>query len=122
MSIADHIALMNAGTIEQVGSPRDLYERPASDFVMGFLGPVTRLGDRLVRPHDLTLHASPVDGATEAMVRRVVHLGFEVRVELALPGGGNVSAQITRQQADELELEAGDILYLRDGATPRVSA
>jgi sulfate/thiosulfate transport system ATP-binding protein len=122
MSISDHVALMNAGTIEQVGSPRELYEQPARDFVMGFLGPVTRLGDRLVRPHDLLLHPDPADGATEAMVRRVVHLGFEVRVELALPGDGVVSAQITRQQAAELELQAGDILYVRDGAPPRVSA
>ena len=49
---------------------------------MGFLGPVSKVGGRLVRPHDLTLADEPSDGAEEAMVRRVLHLGFEVRVEL----------------------------------------
>jgi sulfate/thiosulfate transport system ATP-binding protein len=122
MSVAEHIALMNHGAIEEAGSPRDLYENPGSDFVMSFLGPVTRLGGRLVRPHDLQLRAAPLDGATETMVRRVVHLGFEVRVDLELPGDGAVSVQITRQQAEELELQAGDIVYVRDGASPRVSA
>src|SRR5690242_21408116 len=52
---------------------------------MGFLGPVSKLGDRLVRPHDVAISLVDADGATEAMVSRVVHLGFEVRVELDLP-------------------------------------
>ncbi len=121
MSIADRIALMNQGAIEQVGSPRHLYEEPASEFVMGFLGPVTRLGERLVRPHDLILGTEPADGAMEAMVGRVVHLGFEVRVELALPGDEVISVQTTRQQADELELEQGDILYVRSAAATPLS-
>ena len=51
------IAVLNDGRIEQVGAPRELYDAPANAFVMGFLGPVARLGDALVRPHDLTLVA-----------------------------------------------------------------
>src|SRR6059036_1879761 len=84
MEVADRIAVMNDGRIEQVGAPRDLYERPATPFVMGFLGPVTRLGSSLVRPHDIriSLHADP--GSLQAQVDRVVHLGFEVRAELTL--------------------------------------
>ena len=73
---------MNGGRVEQVGSPHDLYEQPASEFVMSFVGPVNRLGDALVRPHDVELSLAPADGAEEAMVDRVVRLGFEVRVEL----------------------------------------
>ncbi len=118
MSIADNIAVMDNARIEQVGSPRELYDRPASAFVMGFLGPVSRLGDQLVRPHDIALAPNASDGALEAMVSRVIHLGFEVRVELMLTGGEAVTAQITRTEADELELDSGDIVWLRSaGAT-----
>jgi sulfate transport system ATP-binding protein len=115
MEVADRIAVMNAGSVEQVGSPRQIYDEPASDFVMGFVGPVSRLGDgRLVRPHDLTVSLSD-DGAgtVEAMVERVVHLGFEVRLEIELPGGSRAFAQLTRAQAEQLELARGDIVYVR---------
>ena len=96
MEVADRIVVLNHGRVEQSGPPRELYERPANAFVMGFLGPVARLGDTLVRPHDLRLHPEPLDGALEAQVARVVHLGFEVRVELELDGGEPLSAPLTR--------------------------
>jgi sulfate transport system ATP-binding protein len=113
MEVADRIAVMNEGRIEQVGSPREIYDTPASEFVMGFVGPVSRVGGTLVRPHDMTLSLVPQDGAIEAMVRRVVHLGFEVRVELELPDGSEARAQVTRAQAEELEVAGGDIVYVR---------
>jgi sulfate transport system ATP-binding protein len=112
LSIADHIAVMDNARIEQVGAPRDLYERPANQFVMGFLGPVARLDGTLVRPHDIAIHTQPEPGAREAQVSRVTHLGFEVRVELAPAHGDSVFAQLTRTEAAELELEAGDIVWL----------
>jgi sulfate/thiosulfate transport system ATP-binding protein len=80
---------------------------------MGFVGPVSRLGDRLVRPHDVTIALEPGEARIEAMVKRVVHLGFEVRLELELPDGTEARAQLTRAQADELELGRGDIVYAR---------
>ena len=121
MEVADRIAVMYAGRIEQVGPPREVYDAPASEFVMGFLGPVSRLGDRLVRPHDVTVSLIPAEGAIEAMVKRVVHLGFEVRLELELPGGDAARAQLTRAQTDELELASGDLVYVRwTGAPQRV--
>jgi sulfate transport system ATP-binding protein len=113
MDVADRIAVMNEGRIEQVGAPRELYDRPAGGFVMSFLGPVARLGDRLVRPHDLQLSGEPLDGSLEGMVSRVVHLGFEVRVELVLDDGAPLSVQLTRAEADELELAEGDIAWVR---------
>jgi sulfate transport system ATP-binding protein len=113
MEVADRIAVMHAGRIEQVGAPREVYDAPANDFVMGFLGPVSTIDGRLVRPHDLALVSEPGDGAREAMIRRVVHLGFEVRVELELPGGERAHVQLTRYQAQELELRPGDVVYLR---------
>ncbi len=113
MEVADRIAVMHAGKIEQVGAPRDVYDSPANEFVMGFLGPVSRIQDRLVRPHDLALSPTPDAGAIEALLTRVVHLGFEVRIELELRDGSRARVQLTRAQADELELAAGDIVYVR---------
>jgi sulfate/thiosulfate transport system ATP-binding protein len=113
MEVADRVAVMHVGRIEQVGPPREVYDAPANEFVMGFLGPVSRLGDRLVRPHDVTVSLTPAEGATEAMVKRVVHLGFEVRIELELPDGEAARAQLTRAQTEELELSAGDVVFIR---------
>jgi sulfate transport system ATP-binding protein len=116
MEVADTIAVMNVGKIEQVGSPRDVYDKPATDFVMSFLGPISRIDGKLVRPHDVAVSLIPTDDAIEAQVRRVVHLGFEVRVELELPGGEAARAQLTRSQTEELELARGDIVYVRPPA------
>jgi sulfate/thiosulfate transport system ATP-binding protein len=113
MDVAGQIVLMNAGKIEQTGSPRDLYEHPSNEFVMSFVGPVNRLGDALLRPHDIQILTHPDGSTVEALVRRVVHLGFEVRVELTLPDGRDVWAQVTRETAAELELEEGQILAAR---------
>jgi sulfate transport system ATP-binding protein len=114
---------MDHGRIEQVGPPRELYDRPATAFVMGFLGPVTRIDGHLVRPHDLVLSAAPADGALEAQVVRLAHLGFEVRVELVLGSGEEISVQLTRGEAQELELVTGDIVYVRStGAAAPVIA
>ncbi len=114
MDVAEQIVVMNAGRIEQAGAPRELYESPSNGFVMSFIGPVNHLGDALLRPHDIQILDHPDDeGATEALVRRVVHLGFEVRVELTLPDGGDIWAQVTRESAQELELEEGQILAVR---------
>jgi sulfate/thiosulfate transport system ATP-binding protein len=116
MEVADRIAVINEGRLEQIGAPRDLYERPANGFVMSFLGPVARLGEELVRPHDLRLTSEPRDGALEAMVDRVVYLGFEVRVELSVADGSPLAVQLTRDDAVALELAAGDIVWV--GHTP----
>jgi sulfate transport system ATP-binding protein len=116
MEVSDRIAVMSAGAIEQVGSPRDIYDRPATEFVMGFVGPVSRVGDQLVRPHDFKVSLSRDEGTIEALARRVVHLGFEVRLELVLPDGSEAFAQLTRAQAEELEVSDGDIVYVRPPA------
>ena len=122
MEVSDRIAVMNEGQLQQVGPPREVYDHPANQFVMGFLGPVSKLGDRLVRPHDVAISLVADDGATEAMVSRVVHLGFEVRVELDLPDGTSARAQLTRAQTAELELARGDIVYVRTLVTGTASA
>jgi sulfate transport system ATP-binding protein len=122
MAISDHIAVMDNGRIEQVGGPRELYDQPANRFVMGFLGPVSQVGEQLVRPHDISISLSPEEGARQAEVARVVHLGFEVRVELRLEGDGIVSAQVTRHEAEQLELVEGGTVWVRTTGRTAVPA
>ena len=118
MEVADEIVVMADGEVKQVGSPDELYEKPASDFVMSFLGPVTTIGGQLVRPHDVELRAkrdvdllkSPPPGAWTGTVTRVTRLGFEVRVDLEL-AGAPAWAQVTRATAEQLGLKAGDQIY-----------
>ena len=120
MEVADTIAVMDRGRIQQVGSPRELYEHPVNEFVMTFIGPIARLGDTYVRPHDIALATEPLDGFTAgARVERVLHLGFEVRVELRTDDDTELTAQVTRDAADELGLSAGDRVFLvpRNGRT-----
>ncbi len=117
MDVADRVVVLNHGRIEQTGKPRDLYEHPANEFVMSFVGPVNRLGDTFVRPHDLEVRLESNGTTREAMIERVVHLGFEVRVELLLHDGRRVSSQVTRDEAEQLELRAGQIVFVRPSRT-----
>jgi sulfate transport system ATP-binding protein len=81
MEVADEIVVINNGAIEQIGSPDQLYDQPVNDFVMNFLGPVTRLGDVAVRPHDIEIPTHDAPASVPARVTRLVRLGFEVRVD-----------------------------------------
>ncbi|WP_408642245.1 sulfate/molybdate ABC transporter ATP-binding protein [Speluncibacter jeojiensis] len=123
LDVADRIAVMNKGRIEQVGSPDDLYDRPANAFVMSFLGPVAKLNGQLVRPHDLRLDRQQLPASFAATVERVAHLGFEVRVELRPKSGAEgLSAQITRGDAKVLDLHEGETVYVRATRTPEIPA
>jgi sulfate transport system ATP-binding protein len=113
MEVAETVAVMNRGKIEQVAGPVELYEKPQNAFVMEFVGAVNRLGDAFVRPHDLEITLEPNGTTKEAMIVRLVHLGFDVRVELVRDDGEQLAAQLTRDQADALELAAGQIVYVR---------
>jgi sulfate transport system ATP-binding protein len=122
LEVAQQVAVINAGRIEQTGTPDDLYERPANAFVMGFVGPVSRLGAAWVRPHDIELLEDDEEGAIQAIIERVARVGFEVRIEAALGDGTPVPILATRQQADELELRAGQIVWLRVHRTREFAA
>jgi sulfate transport system ATP-binding protein len=122
MAISDHIAVMDEGRIEQVGGPLELYDKPANRFVMSFLGPVSEVGGDLMRPHDIAILLEPAHRTREATVARVVHLGFEVRVELVLDDGARVSAQVSRGEADALELVEGAAVWVRTADRPVVTA
>jgi sulfate transport system ATP-binding protein len=113
LELADSIVVMNDGRVEQVAPPRQLYDEPANEFVMSFVGPVNKLDDAWVRPHDVEL-AHQRNGTTrEAQILRVVRLGFETRVELERDDGQRLNAQLTRDDADQLELREGDIVFVK---------
>lgn len=113
MEVADEVVVMNRGRVEQVAGPRELYEHPANEFVMTFVGQVNRLGDAFVRPHDLELSLAPNGTTEEAQIERVVHLGFDVRVDLVAHDGRELSVQLTQDRAEVLELERGQIVFLK---------
>jgi sulfate/thiosulfate transport system ATP-binding protein len=112
LEVADEIVVINQGRVEQVGTPTDLYDKPANDFVMEFLGPVTRFGERLVRPHDLEIFERAVPGSAPARVSRLQRIGFEVRVELRTDTE-SPWAQLTRGQAEALELVPDRQVWIR---------
>lgn len=113
MDVAGQLVVMNQGRVEQSGSADELYENPANEFVMSFVGEVNRLGDDFVRPHDMEVVLDPDDQTQEGMVQRIVALGFEIRVEFVLGDGTEVWAQLTRSELQRLELQEGQIAYLR---------
>ncbi|HTE73808.1 MAG TPA: sulfate ABC transporter ATP-binding protein [Actinomycetes bacterium] len=121
MEVADSIVVMAQGKVEQVGSPDDLYDAPANDFVMSFLGPVTKLDGQLVRPHDIELFTETRPDTTPAVVDRVTRLGFEVRVDLTV-GEEEVWAQVTRGTLDQLGIEEGRTVHVRRAAPVRAAA
>jgi sulfate transport system ATP-binding protein len=124
MDVADRIFVMAAGKVEQHGTPDELYERPANDFVMGFLGPVTKLRGDLVRPHDLDLIISEEPGSVHARITRIARLGFEVRVEVEIDSDEGPTAtwiQVTRERATRLGIQAGDDVFVRKADKERAS-
>ncbi len=113
MDVASQIAVMNHAQIEQVGSPTELYDRPATEFVMRFVGEASRLGVGWVRPHQLDLAHHPAPDSVEALIERITTYGFDARVELVTADGENVTVQMTREHLEQLELERGQIVWVR---------
>ena len=112
MEVADEVAVMSQGRIEQVGTPREVYERPENEFVMTFVGQAHRIGDAFVRPHDLEVTLEPNGATREVMIERIVHFGFSVRIDLVDAEGERLSVETTRDNAELLELETGQIVYV----------
>jgi sulfate/thiosulfate transport system ATP-binding protein len=113
MDVAGQLVVMNEGRVEQSGSADELYENPANEFVMSFVGEVNRLGEDYVRPHDMEVVLDADERTQEGMVQRIVALGFEIRVEFVLADGTEIWAQLTRPELQRLELREGQIAYLR---------
>ncbi|CAN5719323.1 sulfate ABC transporter ATP-binding protein [soil metagenome] len=134
LDVADRIAVLNKGRLEQVGTPTEVYDAPANAFVMSFLGYVSSLNGILVRPHDIRVGRNPEMaiaagdgtaesiGVTKATIDRVVRLGFEVRVEMTSATTGlPFTAQITRGDVEALGLRDGDTVYVRATRVPEIA-
>jgi sulfate/thiosulfate transport system ATP-binding protein len=119
MEVADRLAIINHGRLEQIGDPSEIYDHPANEFVMKFLGPATELDGSWVRPHDLVIHRDASIGGWSGTVDRVTHLGFEVRVDVHLDDGELTWVQLSRGVAAELDLKPGDPVWVtRTGLVP----
>jgi sulfate transport system ATP-binding protein len=113
MEVADQITLLNEGRVVQVGAPRELYDEPATEFVMRFIGDASDIAGELVRPRDVELLQEPTNGASEAMIVRMTVLGRDAKVELHDSTGAEVVAVISRERFDELDLWRGQTIWLR---------
>jgi sulfate transport system ATP-binding protein len=118
MEVADRVAVFDHGRLEQVGAPSELYDAPASEFVLRFVGDAVRLGSRLVRPHEVVLRRWPSDGAVEVEIERIAVLGADVRVDLVEGGGERLTARLRREQLEDLELDRGEIVWAGTSAEP----
>ena len=122
MDVADQIVVMDHGRIEQEGSPRELYEHPANEFVMSFIGPVNRLGDGAASARTTsTSCVDPAEGADrgDGRARRLPGLRGPRRAR-APATAARVWAQVPRDEAERLELAAGQIVYARPAIRERV--
>lgn len=129
MEVADEIVVMNKGRVEQVGTPAQIYDNPASAFVMSFIGPVNILPSTsrifegngfdsphpevFLRPQDVVIQVEPNGTTVEARVSRLIHLGWEVQAELMLDDGQVVTAHLSRDRFDELNLEPQQRVYVK---------
>jgi len=116
LEVADEIVVISEGRVEQVGTPDELYDAPANDFVMSFLGPVTRLGGVLVRPHDVEISLVPVLDGAEGTVARVQRIGFAERVTVLTDDGEDVVVEMTRTSARTLGIGVGQTVWLSAAA------
>ncbi|MBD1937093.1 TOBE-like domain-containing protein [Microcoleus sp. FACHB-68] len=129
MEVADEIVITNKGRIEQVGTPAEIYDNPATAFVMSFIGPVNVLPSTsgifhssridsaqpqiFLRPHDVLVQTKPHTDTAPARIKRLVHLGWEIQAELALDDGQVVTAHLSRERFDELQLEPQQRVYVK---------
>lgn len=129
MEVSDEIAIMNHGKVEQVGRPAEIYDNPATPFVMKFIGPVNVLPgtsqmfggqtghnqreEVFLRPHDVLVELVPDSATAPARVQRVIHLGWEVQAELVMDDGQVVTAHLTRDRFDELKLEPRQRVFVK---------
>ena len=136
MEVADRIVVMNEGRIEQIGSPAEIYDQPATPFVMSFVGAVNVLpraalqGEDaaparassnpgkadaeavFIRPHDVQVYTTPRPGSVPAQLRRLRHMGRDLQAELVLANGEVLMAQFPREQIDYQAIQPGDGVHI----------
>ncbi|QJR11623.1 Sulfate/thiosulfate import ATP-binding protein CysA [Usitatibacter rugosus] len=117
LEVADRVVVFNHGKIEQVGTPSEVYDTPASPFVYQFIGHVNELvgenGIAYVRPHEIDVVAASHPGAVEAVLEHVVRLGPRVRLELLASAGNTpLEVELSADTFSSLGVNAGDTLHI----------
>ena len=112
MEVADQIAIIRNGRLEQVGTPSKCYDHPASEFVLTFLGPATQLEGEWVRPHDLVLTKVASPNSRRGTISRITQLGFEVRIEVDLRESTSTIVQVARRTFEELALAVDEEIFV----------
>jgi sulfate transport system ATP-binding protein len=126
MEVADRVVVMNQGRIEQQGAPDEVYDRPATPFVLQFLGDVNLLDGedtassevRYVRPHEFDVLAQPAEGSIAVALSQAMTVGPQTRIEFKrLDDGRFVDVELPRadyvQLRDRLGLVPGAAVHLR---------
>ncbi|AFY69864.1 sulfate ABC transporter, ATPase subunit [Thalassoporum mexicanum PCC 7367] len=130
MEVADSIVVMNKGLIEQVGTPEQIYDHPATPFVMSFIGPVNVVPNNLsafsssghafdehehvyIRPQDILIETAANGSTLPARINRIIHLGWEVQAEVVLDDGQVLTAHLTRDRFHDLNLQPRQTVYVR---------
>ena len=145
MEVADRVVVMNCGRIEQQGTPDEVYDHPASPFVLQFLGDVNlfhgRLGDAghapgavpsavdavYVRPHELDIVAEPHAGTLPVTLAQVLTVGAHTRIEFKRDDDGSyVDVEMPRSEfavlRARLNLRSGSRVHLRARRITRFAA
>jgi sulfate/thiosulfate transport system ATP-binding protein len=133
MAVADQIVVVNKGRIEQVGSAEEIYNRPATPFVMSFVGPVNVLsaghplansaqvrneetGAMFIRPHDVLIVPQVGEGTVPAVIDRIINMGWDIQVDLTMEGEHALAVRLTREEFQSLErqvsLRVGQSVYI----------
>jgi sulfate transport system ATP-binding protein len=141
LELADRVAVMNHGRIEQEGTPEDVVERPATPFVIGFLGTVNIFHGRVesgrgffgslavdypvhgdaasrpaaayTRPHEFDVSRTETTGGLWATLREITPAGAAVKLVLSGEGDGTIRAELGRDECERLALQPGDVVYVR---------
>ena len=129
MEVSDEVVVMNKGAVEQIGTPAEIYDHPASAFVMSFIGPVNVLPSTsglfqsngfdsahpkmFLRPQDVIIETNPNGTTVPARISRLINLGWEIQAELTLEDGQVMTAHLSRERFDELNLEPQQKVYVK---------
>lgn len=129
MEVSDEVVVMNKGAVEQIGTPAEIYDHPASAFVMSFIGPVNVLPSTsglfqsngfdsahpkmFLRPQDVIIETNPNGTTVPARISRLINLGWEIQAVLTLEDGQVMTAHLSRERFDELNLEPQQKVYVK---------
>ncbi|RIH84240.1 Sulfate/thiosulfate import ATP-binding protein CysA [Calidithermus terrae] len=114
LEIAHRVVVFNRGRIEQVGTPEEVYDHPATPFVYHFLGRSNALAGGFVRPHELEVSPRPAEGYRPGVLKHLRLVGAVARLEVeSAESGGLLEIELPRALLPALGLQEGSLLYYK---------